>query len=52
MALNDDQPAIALPAEALYAALLETQAPVPFERTSSNGSQAPAAAALEQPRLP
>jgi 2-oxoglutarate decarboxylase len=45
VAINDDQPAIALPAEALYAALLETQAPVPFERTSSNGSGAPAAGA-------
>jgi 2-oxoglutarate dehydrogenase E1 component len=43
VATNDDQPAIALPAEAVYAALLETQAPVPFERTSGNGT-APAAA--------
>ncbi len=43
--LNDDeQPEIPLPAEAIYAALLETQAPVPFERpAASNGSAPPAA---------
>ncbi|HPF60964.1 MAG TPA: multifunctional oxoglutarate decarboxylase/oxoglutarate dehydrogenase thiamine pyrophosphate-binding subunit/dihydrolipoyllysine-residue succinyltransferase subunit [Gemmatimonadales bacterium] len=29
---DDDLPPIPLPAEAMYAALLETQAPVPFER--------------------
>jgi 2-oxoglutarate decarboxylase len=45
VASNDDQPATALPAEALYAALLETQAPVPFERASSNGATAPTPAA-------
>ena len=52
MAINDDQPAIALPAEALYAALLETQAPVPFERTSSNGSSAPAASTAPAAQAP
>jgi pyruvate/2-oxoglutarate dehydrogenase complex dihydrolipoamide acyltransferase (E2) component len=49
VAINDDQPAIALPAEAVYAALLETQAPVPFERTGSNGNAPPAAAAAAAP---
>ena len=53
MAINDEQPAIALPAEAVYAALLETQAPVPFERTSSNGNAAAApVAAAPAPAAP
>jgi len=45
VAQSDETPEIALPAEAVYAALLETQAPVPFERPSGNGTAAAAQAA-------
>ena len=41
----DELPATPLPAEAVYAALLETQAPVPFERTAPAGGNGTAEAA-------
>ncbi len=38
---DDDLPAVPLPAEAVYEALLEAQMPVPFERGAGNGAGAP-----------
>ncbi len=48
---DDELPEIPLPAEAIYAALLESQSPVPFERPASNGAgtDGPAPAAPPTP---
>ncbi len=44
---NDDEIPVALPAEAIFEAAIENQAPVPFERTSGSETAAPAAAPAE-----
>ncbi len=49
MAQSDDIPEIALPAEAVYAALLESQSPVPFERPPAGNGSAPAPTAAAGP---
>ena len=49
---DDELPATPLPAEAIFAALVETQAPVPFERSAGNGTPAPAEPAPARDQKP